>query len=514
VTLAQLLVFSAFAPLARLWARAGVREWLMLAASVAAIYWLQPLTPIRYFDFWFPTAALALTVWTWAATRPGASAPLPGAARLRPATAPPAGSTVPTAAAGSAGNPAAAPAAAGENLATVITGLVVAGLVLVIGLLRYLGPVCCLTPSPPPMAGLVVSGLLLIAAVAALLFWRPAPAGWLNLGVLVLIALLVVTKLAPLGQAASAGLRGLSGQPADLALATDLRWLGFSYLSFRLMHVLRDRAAGRLPAVPLREFLTYALFFPAYTAGPIDRVERFVKDLRQSFRLDAETVLAGGARIALGVLKKFVLADSLALVALNAANAAQANATLWAWVLVYAYAWRLYWDFSGYSDIAIGLGRFFGIQLPENFDRPYTRQNLTVFWNSWHMTLSQWFRAYVFNPLTRALRARDLPVPVIILLTQLATMLLIGLWHGISLNFVIWGAWHGLGLFIHNRWADFTKPRAALLDTRPRLKQLAHLAGVVVTFHFVALGWVWFALPTPDLALGVFGRLFGLGGLH
>jgi alginate O-acetyltransferase complex protein AlgI len=280
------------------------------------------------------------------------------------------------------------------------------------------------------------------------------------------------------------------------------------------MHVLRDRAAGRLPAVTLREFLTYALFFPAYTAGPIDRVERFVKEQRQPFRLDAQTVLDGGTRIALGVLKKFVLADSLALVALNATNAAQANSTLWTWVLVYAYAWRLYWDFSGYSDIAIGLGRFFGIKLPENFDRPYTRQNLTLFWNGWHMTLAQWFRAYVFNPLTRALRARELPVPVIILITQAVTMVLIGLWHGVTINFVIWGAWHGLGLFIHNRWADFTRPRAALLDARPRLKRLAHLAGVVATFHFVALGWVWFVLPTPDLALGVFARLAGLGGLH
>jgi alginate O-acetyltransferase complex protein AlgI len=183
-------------------------------------------------------------------------------------------------------------------------------------------------------------------------------------------------------------------------------------------------------------------------------------------------------------------------------------------VLVYAYAWRLYWDFSGYSDIAIGLGRFFGIKLPENFDRPYTRQNLTLFWNSWHITLALWFRAYLFNPLTRALRARPVPVPVIIFITQVLTMVAIGLWHGMTPNFVIWGAWHGLGLFIHNRWADFMKPRATLLDGRPALKRLAHWLGVVITFHYVALGWVWFVLPTPDLALGVFARLVGLGSVR
>jgi alginate O-acetyltransferase complex protein AlgI len=506
VTLAQLLVFSAFAPIARLLARAGARQWLMLAASVAAIYWLQPLTPIRYFDFWFPTAALGLAVWTWAATRPGAGMPTlaaqTAAARTRPA---------PTEAA----QPVAAETAKeDERRATLTTGLAVAGLVLLIGLTRYLGPVCCLTPSRPPAVGTVLFSLVLIAAVAGLLFLRPVSARWLNAGVVVLIGLLLITKLDPLGQWVSAGLRAGNGQPAELALASDLRWLGFSYLSFRLMHVLRHRATGRLPAVSLREFLTYALFFPAYTAGPIDRVERFVKDERQPFRLDAGTALAGGTRIALGVLKKFVLADSLALVALSATNAAQTTSPLWTWVLVYAYAWRLYWDFSGYSDIAIGLGRFFGIKLPENFDRPYTRQNLTLFWNSWHVTLAQWFRAYVFNPLTRALRARPLPAPAIILFTQMVTMVLIGLWHGVTLNFVIWGAWHGLGLFVHNRWADSSKPRATLLDARPRLKRLAQIAGVVLTFHYVALGWVWFVLPTPELALRVFGRLLGLGAFN
>jgi alginate O-acetyltransferase complex protein AlgI len=497
VTLAQLLVFSAFAPIARLWARAGVRQWLMLAGSVAAIFWLQPLTSIRYLDFWFPTAALALAVWTWAATRRAAGESV-AAARARP---------VPAVQA-----PAASPQAVGdEPRATMTTGVVVAGLVIVIGLTRYLGPVCCLTPSRPPSVWAVVAALVVIGGLAGLLMRLPAAGRWLNLGVVVIIGLLLVTKFAPLGRLASAGLRGAVGQATDLASAADLRWLGFSYLSFRLMHVLRDRAAGRLPRVSLREFLTYALFFPAYTAGPIDRVDRFVKDIRQPFRLEADTILVGGTRIGLGVLKKFVLADSLALVALNATNAAQTTSLLWMWVLVYAYAWRLYWDFSGYSDIAIGLGRFFGIKLPENFDRPYTRQNLTLFWNSWHMTLSQWFRTYLFNPLTRALRARPLPPAAIILITQMVTMVLIGLWHGASLNFVIWGAWHGVGLFVHNRWADFMKPRAAVLDGRPRLKRLAHIAGVVFTFHYVALGWVWFVLPTPDLALAVFRRLVGLG---
>ena len=491
-TLTHLLVFSAAAPLTRLFSPQRARHWLLLVGSVLALYWLQPLTSIRYLDFWLPTATLALTLWVWALTRPSAAAP--AAPPAKPATA--AASAVPVAPIISA-------------RADLLTAGVVAGLVLLIGLLRYLGPVCCLTPARPPALPNVAAALALVVGGAALL-WR-ARAGrrlW-GLAVVVILALLVVLKTPALGLAASAGLRAAGGLDPTLASALDLRWLGFSYVAFRLIHVLRDRASGRLPNVSLREFLTYALFFPAYTAGPIDRLERFVKDDRQPFSLTAAEALAGGERLALGVFKKFVLADSLALVALNAANAEQARSTLWLWVLLYAYAWRLYLDFSGYTDIAIGLGRFFGIKLPENFDRPYTRQNLTVFWNSWHITLAQWFRAYVFNPLTRGLRSRPLPPAAIIFIGQMVIMLLIGLWHGVTWNFVIWGLWHGLGLFVHNRWADFTKPRAALLDGRPRLKRAAHWLGVVVTFHYVALGWVWFALPSVGLALGVFARLFG-----
>ena len=494
-TLTHLLVFGAAAPLSRLLFRERARHWLMLVGSVLAIYWLQPLSSIRYLDYWLPTATLALTFWVWVLTRPGPSR-VPPSAPTRPANA---SALVP-------------PPPVSTARADLLTALTVVGLVVVVGLLRYLEPVCCLTPARPPALLNVLAGVGLAAGVGALLWRVPAGRRLWALAVVVIIALLVVLKTEPLTRAASAGLRALGGQPADLASALDLRWLGFSYVAFRLIHVLRDRATGRLPNVSLREFVTYALFFPAYTAGPIDRLERFVKDYRQPFTLTAAEALAGGERVAVGVFKKFVLADSLALVALNATNAAQTTSTLWLWVLLYAYAWRLYLDFSGYTDIALGLGRFFGIKLPENFDRPYTRQNLTLFWNSWHITLAQWFRAYVFNPLTRALRARPLRPAAIIFIGQLTIMLLIGLWHGVTWNFVAWGLWHAVGLFVHNRWADYTKPRAAALDSRPRLKRAAHLLGMFATFHYVALGWVWFALPSLGLSLGVFARLFGAGG--
>jgi D-alanyl-lipoteichoic acid acyltransferase DltB (MBOAT superfamily) len=170
---------------------------------------------------------------------------------------------------------------------------------------------------------------------------------------------------------------------------------------------------------------------------------------------------------------------------------------------------RIYFDFSGYTDIAVGVGRIMGIKLPENFDAPYFKSDLTTFWNSWHITLTQWARSYFFNPLTRALRSRSMAMPLIIIIGQLGTMLLIGLWHGVTWNFVAWGLWHGVGLYLHNRYLDFMKPRLAALDERPQLKRLTDVFGMLITFHYVALGWVWFALPNVELSLKVFGKLFG-----
>jgi D-alanyl-lipoteichoic acid acyltransferase DltB (MBOAT superfamily) len=211
------------------------------------------------------------------------------------------------------------------------------------------------------------------------------------------------------------------------------------------------------------------------------------------------------------LFKKFVLADSLAMIALSPQNSAQTSSTLWLWVLLYAYGLRLYFDFSGYTDIAIGLGKFLGIQLPENFASPYTRVNLTAFWNSWHITLAQWFRAYVFNPLTRALRSKPekFPAWLIVLAGQLSTMLLIGLWHGITWNFAVWGLWHAVGLFIHNRWSGWSRLRYTETSQPEGIQRMIALGGWFLTFQYVTLGWVWFALPTIPSSLDAFRKLLG-----
>jgi D-alanyl-lipoteichoic acid acyltransferase DltB (MBOAT superfamily) len=331
----------------------------------------------------------------------------------------------------------------------------------------------------------------------------------LSIAIVLLIAILVILKSPALSLQASLFFRELANRPTEIASALDLRWLGFSYIAFRLIHVLRDKQTGRLPELSLPEFATYVVFFPALSAGPIDRAERFIKDLQKTFALHQDELLQAGQRIMIGLFKKFVIADLLALIALNDSLALQARTTGWMWIHLYAYTFQIYFDFSGYTDIAIGIARLVGIKLPENFLSPYTKPNLTQFWNNWHMTLTQWFRSYFFNPFNRWMRGyKSIPAWAMILIGQLATMLLIGLWHGITWNFILWGAWHGLGLFIHNRWNNFTKTKANSTKS-PQMQKALQIGGVLLTFHFVALGWVFFALSEPSLSQTVFMKLFG-----
>ncbi|MGD0174631.1 MAG: MBOAT family O-acyltransferase [Anaerolineales bacterium] len=487
MTFANILSFAMISLLAGVWPRA--RAGLALFASLLALYWMQPAIPIRNLDFWLPTASIGLSACVWIITFRRKENPV------------------------SADRPQTVFFQRIDLRGNLGTVLILLGVILAVGLSRYLNLAAYLTPSTPPELDQLITGLLILLILMAGLS-AVSKRRWIApVAILVILGIFLILKTDTLAQAAAGLLRLATGQSAALASAMDIRWLGFSYLAFRQLHVLRDRMTGRLPECSLREFMTYSVFFPAIASGPIDRVERFLKDLRSQAALTAPTFLAGGERIVIGIVKKFVIADTLAILALTAVSASQIHSAGWMWICLYAYTFRIYFDFSGYIDIALGLSRWMGFALPENFNRPYLQSNLTAFWNSWHITLAQWFRSYFFNPLTRALRSsRKLPVWVVILVTQLATMVLIGLWHGVTWNFALWGCWHGVGLFVHNRWGEWSRDRVAKLESRPVWKKAYTAFSTLITFHYVVLGWVWFALPSVESSGKVFLRLFGISG--
>jgi len=453
--------------------RSTLRTYLLLALSVLAVYWFQPIVPLRSFDFWLPSLSLAFVVLTWFIIAQ------PGAWRAR------------------------------QNLNGL---LIIAVLATLIDLSRYFFPDPLITATIPPQFNqyLIFAGI--VVCVILFFTWLSHRSAWtITATIILLIVILFILKTPALSLQASIFFRTLANRPIESATALDVRWLGFSYIAFRLIHVLRDKQTGRLPELTLPEFTTYVIFFPSLAAGPIDRAERFTQDLRKGFALTQDETLLGGQRIAIGLFKKFVIADALALIALNDLLVTQVRTTGWMWIILYAYAFQIYFDFSGYTDIAIGSARLVGIKLPENFAAPYTRPNLTQFWNNWHMTLTQWFRSYFFNPFNRWIRGyKSIPAWAMILIGQLATMLLIGLWHGITLNFIFWGIWHGLGLFLQNRWSDFVRTRFPALVQNPSLQPALQVGGILLTFHFVAFGWVFFALSQPALSWQVFMKLFKL----
>lgn len=476
--LSHIAIFIGFGLIYLLVLPARWREWTLLIGSILAIYWLQPTLNIRWLDYSLPSATLFITIACWVITRK----PSDNTTGL-------------------------------ERESWITLGVTITVMIL-LTLTRYIDLPVALTSRPPEtwQIGLCAVGFV---AILFLIRKKVVPTGMINHAIIGLIGLFVILKSEVLSHGLSSVLRVQTGQDQSLASAVDIQWLGFSYVVFRLIHTLRDRQSGLLPALSLREYITYVIFFPAYAAGPIDRAERFLSDLQglPTFKgHDANRLTIGLTRIGVGLFKKFIVADGLAYFSLNATNFAQVTSSGSTWIMLYSYAIRLYCDFSGYSDIAIGIGMLFGIQLPENFALPYLKNNITVFWQSWHMSLSNWVRSYVYSPLSRhLLRRKNKPSNnMIILVCTVATMLVIGLWHGITVPFAIWGLWHGIGLFIHKLWSDKTRGWYRSLKQTPVKRQMWQFVGVLATFHFVVLGWVWFVMPDVQSALRVYASLFGI----
>ncbi|MGM1048804.1 MAG: MBOAT family O-acyltransferase [Bacillota bacterium] len=278
--------------------------------------------------------------------------------------------------------------------------------------------------------------------------------------------------------------------------------LGISYFTFELIHYLVERKRGNLPEHKPVSFFSFLFFFPTMVAGPIKQFQVFYPQLTARFQLDH--LLIGVTRIGIGLFKKLVLAGTIDLLAqpvYSQAGIAGADIeTLW--ISLVAYTFVIYFDFSGYSDIAIGTARLFGIVVPENFRFPYLARSIAEFWNRWHISLGSWLTRYIYFPLGGS----RVPAPRVYV-NLMCTMAVSGLWHGAAWNFVVWGMFHGLMLCIHRFYLKQVKTK--LKPVPNWLKPGTTLLAIGITFLGVTLSRVFFVLPVAD-GWNLMLRLFGL----
>jgi D-alanyl-lipoteichoic acid acyltransferase DltB (MBOAT superfamily) len=276
---------------------------------------------------------------------------------------------------------------------------------------------------------------------------------------------------------------GVHANPVRLRLVLPF---GISFFTFETMSYTIDVWRGELP--PARRYLDYLLFvcfFPHLVAGPIVRPGQMLPQLQREPRVDPAMQARGLWRIGVGLGKKILIGDYLAQAIVNRVfSTPERFSALEVLVATYAYAAQIYADFSGYTDVALGSAALFGYELPENFDAPYLARNLQDFWHRWHMSLSTWLRDYLYKPLGGS---RGTPFQTY--RNLMITMMLGGLWHGASWNFVLWGALHGGALAVTRMWQRRT---GATEGASPAGRVVATLA----TFHFVCLAWIFFRAPT------------------
>jgi D-alanyl-lipoteichoic acid acyltransferase DltB (MBOAT superfamily) len=332
---------------------------------------------------------------------------------------------------------------------------------------------------------------------------------WLMVSVFTNLGILGFFKYFGFFVESAEGLLALVGLKAHLPTLKIVLPVGISFYTFQTMAYTIDVYRRRMPAVrELSLFALYVSYFPQLVAGPIERPQTLIPQLRAPKKVDAEMLRTGLLMIFLGLVRKVGIADVVAPTVdliYEAPESASSSALVLGTVL---FAIQIYCDFSGYSYIARGVSRLLGIELMENFRHPYFATNITDFWRRWHISLSSWLRDYLYIPLggnrgSRAFVYRNL----------FLTMLLGGLWHGAAWTFVVWGAIHGLALAIHKAWME-AWGRDRKTDPGPlRLRNFPQqLFGWLLTMLVVLGAWVFFRAGNFADAIEVYKGIFELRG--
>jgi alginate O-acetyltransferase complex protein AlgI len=270
--------------------------------------------------------------------------------------------------------------------------------------------------------------------------------------------------------------------------------LGISFYTFQTMSYTIDVYRGKIQAFrdPV-DVALYVAFFPQLVAGPIIRADVLVPQIHEAHRLQPALVRAGIALVVWGLCKKVLFADSMAPIVNEAYASPEVMSGLALLTATYAFAAQIYFDFSGYTDVAIGSALMLGVKLPPNFNAPYLSLSIGEFWRRWHISLSTWLRDYLYVSLGGNRKG-----PLRTYLNLLITMVLGGLWHGAGLNWVVWGIFHGVILSLERVvGVAHTRPKSALIKG----------FRWIVTFHLVCISWVLFRAPDLETAMTILERI-------
>lgn len=273
--------------------------------------------------------------------------------------------------------------------------------------------------------------------------------------------------------------------------------LAISFFTFQQIAYLADCYSTKFRAYTWSEYFLFVSFFPQLIAGPIVHHTEMMPQFRDknTFRFSYKSFYIGMTIFSIGFFKKVVIADNLSAWATTGFSSISDPGLLEAWFAALSYTMQLYYDFSGYADMAIGAALFFNIKLPDNFNSPYKAQNIQDFWRRWHMTLSRWLRDYIYIPLGGSRHSG-----VRTYINLMATFLIGGIWHGAGWTFILWGGMHGLGLCVHRafRFLPIKLPK---------------LISVGITFIFVVFSWVLFRAGTTSDAMSLWKGMIGFNGI-
>lgn len=276
--------------------------------------------------------------------------------------------------------------------------------------------------------------------------------------------------------------------------------VGISFFTFQSLSYSIDVYRGKLkPLSRLLDYAFYVSFFPQLVAGPIVRASDFIPQIRKPLYVSREMLGSGVFLIVCGILKKAVISDYISV---NFVERIFSDPSLYSGVEnlfgLYGYALQIYCDFSGYSDMAIGLALLLGFEFPKNFDSPYKSSSITEFWHRWHISLSTWLRDYLYISLGGNRKGK-----IRTYLNLMITMVLGGLWHGASWNFIVWGTLHGFALAIHKFYISLRN-----LPKGYKSKGVVRIVTVVLTFHFVCFCWLFFRNTSFDNSMVMIDNIF------